>query len=64
MCSMQSSNSHRFIPTPVSLARQEPSINQDYLSYPSYISVVKNQVGFVKDVVEILNDAAQNLSNE
>jgi len=64
MCSLQSSNSHRFIPTPVSLARQEPSINQEYLSYPSYISVAKNQVGFVKDVIEILNDAAQNLSNE
>lgn len=62
-CASQVSSSQRHVPTQVSV-RQEPVINQEIISYPNYVGVAKNQVSYVKDVIDTLNDAAHNLSNE
>lgn len=62
-CASQVSSSHRHVPTQVSV-RQESVINQEIISYPNYVGVAKNQVSYVKDVIDTLNDAAQNLSND
>ena len=64
-CGSQLSSSQRHIPVQVStMIRQEPVLNQEFLSYPTYVGVAKNQVSYVKDIIEALNDAAQNLSND
>lgn len=63
-CASQISTSHRHVPSTVSIARQEPVINQEMMSYPNYVGVAKTQVAYVKDVIDTLNDAAQNLSND
>jgi len=68
-CSTQMNSSHRHIPTPVSVVRQEQHIppnpqQPEFLTYATYIDVSKNQVAYVKDVMDALNDAAQNLSSD
>jgi len=64
-CASQVSSSQRHIPAQVNtMIRQEPILNQEFLSYPTYVGVAKVQVSYVKDVVDALNDAAQNLSND
>ena len=62
-CASQVSSSQRHIPSQVSV-RQEAVMNQDIISYPNYVGVAKTQVSYVKDVIDTLNDAAQNLSND
>lgn len=63
-CATLVSSSQRHIPNQVSVTRQEPVVNQDVMSYPNYVGVAKSQVAYVKDVIDALNDAAQNLSND
>ncbi|XP_057372590.1 mediator of RNA polymerase II transcription subunit 29-like [Daphnia carinata] len=63
-CASQVSTSQRHVPSQVTVVRQEPVINQEIISYPNYVGVAKTQVAYVKDVIDTLNDAAQNLSND
>ena len=63
-CASQVSSSQRHISAQVNTIRQEPILNQEYLTYPTYVNVAKNQVAYVKDVIDALNDAAQNLSSD
>lgn len=63
-CATQLSSSQRHIPAQVTMVRQEPHMSQDYVTYPSYVGIAKNQVSYVKDIIDALNDAAQNLSGD
>ena len=64
MCSAQGSSSQKHLPLPVMLMRQEPSMNQEMFTYSNYLSVAMNQITYVKDIVDALNEVAQNLSSE
>lgn len=63
-CATQLSSSQRHIPAQVTMVRQEPHMSQDFITYPSYVGIAKNQVAYVKDIVDALNDTAQNLSGD
>lgn len=63
-CASQVSTSQKHVPTQVSVMRQEPGISQEVISYPTYVSIAKNQVSYVKDVIDALSDAAQMISSE
>lgn len=63
-CATQVSSSQRHMPAQISMARQEPHISHDFITYPSYVGVAKNQVSYVKDIIDTLNDTAQNLSGD
>lgn len=71
-CSSQMNSSHRHVPTAVSINRTEPPVvglNQqpqqpDHMPYAAYLDIAKNQVAYVKDIIDALNDAAQSLSGD
>jgi hypothetical protein len=50
-------SSSRYLPTPITLNKIDGS-----LTYPQYISVVKSQIAYAKDIHVTLSDAAQKLS--
>jgi hypothetical protein len=54
------------VPPTVTLVRQEPTSmsSADVLTYTNYINITRNQVSYIKDVMDALNETAQNLSGD
>lgn len=63
-CLAQGAASQRYLPLPVALTRTDPLPNQEgaALTYPQYLATVRAQVSFAKEVHDMLESAAQNMS--
>ncbi|KDR15695.1 mediator of RNA polymerase II transcription subunit 29 [Zootermopsis nevadensis] len=64
-CLAQGAASQRYLSLPVALTRTDPLPNQEgaALTYPQYLATVRSQVGFAKEVHDMLMGAAQNVSS-
>lgn len=60
----QSAAAQRYLPVPVMPTRVEPMPPTDTgpISYPQYLSTVRTQIGYTKDLHDTLIHAAQNIS--
>ncbi|XP_046670029.1 mediator of RNA polymerase II transcription subunit 29 [Homalodisca vitripennis] len=65
-CMNQGASSQRYLPLAVAATRTELIPNQDMniLTYPQYLSTVRAQVLYAKEVHDMLLTAAQNISAE
>ena len=63
-CSTQASSSHKYVPNPVTQIRQDAVMNQETLNYQNYVTLVRNQVAYLKDVSDMLADVANNVSGD
>lgn len=62
-CLLQNSASQRYLPSTVMTTRIEPiPQNENALSYPQYLSTVRSQISYSKDILDTLICAAQNIS--
>lgn len=61
-CIQQSTSSQNYLSIPVSSTRMEPAPNENALSYPQYLSTVRSQIAYAKDIHDTLICAAQNIS--
>ncbi|PSN42758.1 Mediator of RNA polymerase II transcription subunit 29 [Blattella germanica] len=61
-CLSQGAASQRYLPLQVALTRTDPMPGQEILTYPQYLATVRAQVGFAKEVHDMLVGAAQNVS--
>lgn len=64
-CMQQSSSSQRYLPVHVASTRMEPlpmNVNDGPIAYPQYLSTVRTQIGYAKDIHDTLICAAQNIS--
>jgi len=59
-------SSQRYIPLMVYPTRTEPLPAQELssLTYPQYLSTVRSQISYLKEIQELLLSATQNNSNE
>ena len=59
-CCTQSTSSQKYVPPTVSQVRQEPTSmsSADVLTYTNYINITRNQVSYIKDVMDALNGTA------
>jgi len=57
-CIGQGMSSHRYLSTPVSSTKMDNSI-----TYPQYISTVKGQIAYAKEVHDVLADATQKMTD-
>lgn len=63
LCLQQNSASQRYLPSTVMTTRIEPiPTNENALSYPQYLSTVRQQIAYAKDVHDTLICAAQNIA--
>lgn len=64
LCLQQNSASQRYLPSTVMTTRIEPIPTNESaaLSYPQYLSTVRNQIAYAKDIHDTLICAAQNIS--
>lgn len=63
LCLQQNSASQRYLPSTVMTTRIEPiPTNENALSYPQYLSTVRTQIAYAKDIHDTLICAAQNIS--
>lgn len=59
----QSASSQRYLPVPVASTRIEPMPPSDGpISYLQYLSTVRTQIAYAKDIHDTLICAAQNIS--
>lgn len=60
----QSGAAQRYLPVPVALTRIEPlpTSENGLISYPQYLSTVRLQISYAKDIHDTLICAAQNIS--
>lgn len=60
----QSASSQRYLPVPVASTRIEPLAPTENgpISYPQYLSTVRTQISYAKDIHDTLICAAQNIS--
>lgn len=60
----QSTSAQRYLPVPVALQRIEPMPTSENgpISYPQYLSTVRLQISYAKDIHDTLICAAQNIS--
>ena len=61
----QNSCSQRYLPVPVAATRIEPLAPSEngFISYPQYLSTVRTQISYVKDIQNTLLMAAQNITS-
>lgn len=63
LCLQQNSASQRYLPSSVMTTRIEPiPSNENALSYPQYLSTVRQQIAYAKDIHDTLVCAAQNIA--
>lgn len=63
MCLQQNSTSQRYLPPTVMATRAEPiPPNENALSYPQYLSTIRQQIAHAKDIHDTLICAAQNIA--
>lgn len=63
LCLQQNSASQRYLPTQVMPHRIEPiATNENALSYPQYLSTIRQQIAYAKDIHDTLICAAQNIA--
>lgn len=63
LCLQQHSTSQRYLPSTVLASRAEPTQpNENALSYPQYLSTVRQQIAYAKDIHDTLICAAQNIA--
>lgn len=63
-CMQQSAASQRYLPVLVNTTRFEPFLPMEgnHVSYPQYLSTVRTQITYAKDIHDTLICAAQNIS--
>lgn len=63
LCLQQNSTSQRYLPSTVMATRAEPiPDNENALSYPQYLSTIRQQIVYAKDIHDTLICAAQNIA--
>lgn len=63
ICMQQNAAIQRYLPTPVIASRIEPCPNnENALSYPQYLSAVRQQIAYAKDLHDTLICAAKNIT--
>lgn len=63
LCWQQNSTSQRYLPSTVMATRAEPiPANENALSYPQYLSTIRQQIAYAKDIHDTLICAAQNIA--
>lgn len=63
ICMQQNAAIQRYLPTPVIASRVEPCPNnENALSYPQYLTAVRHQITYAKDLHDTLICAAKNIT--
>ncbi|XP_065204777.1 mediator of RNA polymerase II transcription subunit 29-like [Planococcus citri] len=61
-CYQQSASSQRYLPLPVAPNRFEPHPQENNaLAYPQYLTAVRSQISYLKEVHDLLLNASQNI---
>lgn len=63
VCTQQNTSLHRYLPATVIATRVEPCpSNENALAYPQYLSSVRQQIAYAKDLHDTLICAAKNIT--
>ncbi|XP_065206713.1 mediator of RNA polymerase II transcription subunit 29-like isoform X1 [Planococcus citri] len=61
-CYQQSASNQRYLPLPVAPNRIEPHPqDNNALSYPQYVTSIRSQISYLKEVHDLLLNASQNI---